>query len=214
MADYRQFKEIKIRYTRINIPLLMLAILYAGAGVYLFANASSDRTFYYCDLVFTAGVIIAGLIGGFAALHRYKELPEGDFCCRPGKLTLVSPASALVLLVFGSDLLFAYFRTSDLSVGMMLFYGAFQTLVIILAMAMLLFSRVFGIVGKGDKFYILGLRGIKEHSYSEIAYTSTKTGSLRKVYDRNKNVMFRVFLLWPEADTFLSALKKYQVEHK
>ena len=55
MADYRSFKEIKNRYMRISIPLLLLSLLTIGAGLYAIINGSPERTYHWLDIVFALG---------------------------------------------------------------------------------------------------------------------------------------------------------------
>lgn len=209
MADYRSFKEIKNRYMRISIPLLLLSLLTIGAGLYAIINSSPERTYHWLDIVFALVIIVSGAIGIIGALHRYKELPEGDYCCHPGRMTPISPVGSLCLYFFSALLLYGYYNTNDLSLGGVLFFGVVQAILFFLSMAGFFYSRTFGVVGAGDKFYILGIKGIEEHQFSEIARVTTKTHNSYKIFNRDNKYWFKILSLWPDAKKLMKSLEDH-----
>ena len=143
MADYRQDKEIKNRFMRIGIPLLLLSLITIYKGGSLFITASPTRAYYYCDLVFAIIIVVAGIIGVLGALHRYKALPEGEYCCYPGRMTPISPVGSLLLWIFSAFLLYGHYNTSDLSLGGVLFFGVLQVILFFLSMVGFFYCRTF-----------------------------------------------------------------------
>jgi len=199
MADYRLYKEIQNTYQKISLPLLVISLITIVAAVCVFIYDSPDRELYYLDLVFAIIVLIGGCIGLIGALHKYKELPEGEFCCRAGNATLISPTFGYCIWFLSGLFLYGYYNSEDLSLGQVLFFGVFQTLLILFAMIVFFCSRVYGIVGNGDKYIKLGIMGQKEYRYSEIAYITTKWFYFYKAYNHEKERMFGFIILWPDA---------------
>ena len=204
MTDYRLNDEIQNNYQKINIIFLIVSAITIGAGVCVFIYDSPDRELYFLDLLFATIVLIAGCIGMIGALHKYKELPEGDFCCRPGKNSIVSARFSICVWFIAGLLWYGYYNTEDLTIGEVLF-GAFQTLLILFSMINFLCSRVYGIVGNGDKYIKFGIMGQKEQRYSDIAYISRKIKWLLyyKAYNHEKEKLFGVNAFWHDADKLL-----------
>ena len=104
--DYRLNDEIQNNYQKINIIFLIVSAITIGAGVCVFIYDSPDRELYFLDLLFATIVLIAGCIGMIGALHKYKELPEGEFCCRPGKNSIVSARFSICVWFIAGLLLY------------------------------------------------------------------------------------------------------------
>lgn len=204
LTDYRLNDEIHDNYQKINIKFLIVAAITIGAGVCVFIYDSPDRELYFLDLLFATIVLVAGCIGMVGALHKYKELPEGEFCCRPGKNSIVSARFSICVWFIAGLLWYGYYNTEDLTMGQVLF-GAFQTVLILFSMINFLCSRVYGIVGNGDKYIKFGIMGQKEQRYSDIAYISRKIKWLLyyNAYNHEKEKLFGVNAFWQDADKLL-----------
>ena len=77
-------------------------------------------------------------------------------------------------------------------------------------MAGFFYSRTFGVVGAGDKFYILGIKRIEEHQFSEIARVTTKTHNSYKTFNRDNKYWFKILSLWPDAEKFMKSLEDHK----
>ena len=122
VMDYRLNDEIQDNYQKINIIFLIVSAITIGAGVCVFIYASPDRELYFWDLLFATIVLIGGCIGMIGALHKYKELPEGEFCCRPGKNSIVSARFSFCVWGIAGLLLYCYYNDEGLSLGQILFF--------------------------------------------------------------------------------------------
>ena len=214
MTDYRFNEEIQNNYQKINIKFLIVSAITIVAGVCVYIYDSPEREFYFLDLLLATIVLIGGCIGGIGALHRYKELPEGEFCCRPGKHSLISPRFSFCVWAIAGLLLYGYYNEEGLSLGQIFFWGVFQTALILYSMINFFYSRVYGIVGNGDKYIKLGIMEQKECRYSDIAYITTNIKWLYyyRAYNYEKEKLFGVNLLWQDADKLMKIVDEKVID--
>ena len=212
MADYRQDKSIIKRYLQIGIVPLLMSLITIGVGVSVIIFDSPARQYYYFELLLAVIIIISGGVGVVGACHRYKELPQGKFCCCPGGLGVYSAGFNFTFWCIGLIFFAPCFTLEKFGLGELLYFGVFQTLIIFISMFGVLCNRTYGIVGGDEKISVLGMRGIKDYSNSDIAYVTDKNSFFNyKAYDHEGKILFRYVMLWDDSEGLFDELRKHNI---